>query len=87
MRLTQRVFLGSLLVIGVMTTLVVSLADRRLDRRLVAVAVDGLRREANVITTQWRAGADADSLADAVGRALERRVTLIDASGRVVGDS
>ncbi|HKO14594.1 MAG TPA: ATP-binding protein [Gemmatimonadaceae bacterium] len=88
MRLTQRVLAGSLLVVAVFTALMVILADRRLQRRLQRDAVDTLVREAHVVASQWRArGVNADSLADALGAELERRVTLIDSAGHVVGDS
>jgi len=46
-----------------------------------------LQREARLLANDWRPGENADSLADAAGKALARRVTLIDSSGTVVGDS
>jgi signal transduction histidine kinase len=46
-----------------------------------------LAREARVIAASWKADKNPDALADEAGAALERRVTLIDRSGVVVGDS
>jgi signal transduction histidine kinase len=85
--LTQRVLLGSLLVVALFTALVITLADRRLEKRLAGDAVTTLGREATTIVPLWRPGVNADSLADRVGGSLRRRVTIIDATGRVIGDS
>jgi signal transduction histidine kinase len=46
-----------------------------------------LEREARLVAAQWHVGPNPDSLADAAGLALSRRVTLIDSTGTVVGDS
>jgi signal transduction histidine kinase len=86
-RLAQRLLLGSALVISVLVVLVVALSGQRLRRQLVDLTVGQLRREAGLIALDWRPGVDPDSLADVAGRALGHRVTLIDPSGRVVGDS
>src|SRR5688572_6034478 len=43
--------------------------------------------DARLLATLWRPGVDADSLADASSTALGFRVTLIDSTGRVLGDS
>jgi len=85
--LTSRVVAGSLIIVAVLSILVVALADRRLETRLIADTVDDLAREARLTAMRWRAGEDADSLADAAGQLLGRRVTLIDSTGRVIGDS
>jgi signal transduction histidine kinase len=74
-------------VIGLLATLVVIIAAGRLEDRLVDNAVDDLAREARLIATQWRDGVDADALADTSGTLLNRRITLIDPSGQVIGDS
>ena len=87
MRLTTRLLVGSLAIVVVLVILVVTLADRRLERRLVDDSVQELAREARMAGAEWRPGVDADSLADAIGGYLRRRVTLIDSSGRVVGDT
>ena len=36
---------------------------------------------------EWASAPDADALANAAGGALDHRVTLIDSTGRVIGDS
>lgn len=87
MRLTQRLLLGSLALIGVLVIAVVAIAGGRLRSRLVDEQLRELRRETRYVAAQWRPGLDADSLADVAGQALERRVTLIDSTGRVIGDS
>ena len=87
MRLAQRLLLGSLLVVTVLVAVVVAVIDRRLHARIAALTADQLAREARLVATEWTAANDADSLADVAGAALGGRVTLIDASGRVVGDS
>ena len=87
MSLTRRLLVGSLLVIGLLATLVVIIAANRLEERLIDDAVNNLSREARFIAVQWRSNVDADALADTSGTVLDRRVTLIDTSGLVVGDS
>ena len=87
MKLAQRVLVGSLLLLLILVLLVVALADRRLQRRLVADTIVTLQREARTIAADWRPGVNSDSLADAVGGTLERRVTLIDSGGVVLGDT
>jgi two-component system phosphate regulon sensor histidine kinase PhoR len=85
--LTQRVLAGSLAIVVLLVALVVFVADRRLERRLVGDAVQQLAHEARLLAVQWQRGTNADSLADKVGQVLGRRVTLIDSSGRVIGDT
>ena len=87
MKLTQRLLIGSLLIIGVLVGLVVTILDGRLRRRFYEESFEQVLREARLVGAQWHAGLDVDSLADAAGRALGHRVTLIDSLGRVVGDS
>lgn len=87
MRFTQRLLVGSLIVIGVLVIIVVTVIDRRVGSRLIAETTDALSREGTLIAAQWRPGLDPDSLADHVASALRVRVTLIDSTGRVVGDS
>jgi signal transduction histidine kinase len=86
-RLAQRLLLGSLLVVSVLVVLVVLISDRRLDDRLLAQAESQLARESRVIRESWLPGLEADSLADVWGAAFDRRVTLIDTAGMVLGDS
>ena len=87
MRLAQRVFALAITIIAVLVALLVILADRRLHRRLVDQATDELAHDARLVASIWRPGVNADSLADSVGAQLGRRVTLIDPSGRVIGDT
>lgn len=87
MSLAKRVLLGSLLLLLVLVVLVVALADRRLGTRLIGETVVTLTREARGIAADWRPGVASDSLADAMGQILQRRVTLIDSSGVVLGDT
>ena len=87
MRLTQRLLIGSLLIVGVLVSLVVAILDGRLRQRFYDETTAQLLREARLVGAQWRPGLPVDSLANAAGQALGHRVTLIDSSGKVVGDS
>ena len=87
MKLTQRLLLGSLIIVGVLVLLVVAIVDGRLRARFYEESAAQLLREARLVAAQWHPGLDVDSLADAAGRALGHRVTLIDSTGTVVGDS
>ncbi len=87
MTLSHRLIAGSLLVIGAFVVLTVVTLDRRLRTRLREDITTELVAEARIIGSQWRAGEDADSLADAAGRAIGHRVTLIGPDGVVVGDA
>ena len=87
MRLTRQVLAGSLLIIAVFGAMVIALASRRLERRLQLAAVADLTREGRLVASMWTPEVNPDSLADAIGRQLDRRVTLIDSTGRVLGDA
>ena len=87
MKLGHRIFLGFALVIGVLVLLVVVLGSARLKSELTASEVQRLTREASFVAGQWAGASDADALANSAGAALDRRVTLIDSTGRVIGDS
>lgn len=87
MRLAQRLLLYTLSIVGVLVLAVVLIIDNRLHQRVIEQTIDGLAREAKLVAAQWRAGANADSLADVAGAALGHRVTLIDQNGVVLGDS
>ena len=88
MNLSQRLLAGSLAVIGVLVAAIVLIAGSRLNDRLAHDSEDELAREARLIGIAWtQHPGNPDSLADAAGAALERRVTLIDAAGVVLGDS
>ena len=87
MTLATRLLVGSLILVGLLLTGIVTISGRRLERRLVAQTTGDLTREARLIGLSWRAGVDPDALADSAGTALQRRVTLITPAGVVVGDS
>jgi signal transduction histidine kinase len=86
-RLAGRLVAGSLVIIAAFALLVVITLQGRLRTRLTDQATATLVREARLIADQWTLGRHADDVADAAGAALGARVTLIDATGRVVGDS
>ena len=87
MRLTQRLLIGSLLIIAVLVALVVAIIDGRLRTRFYDESAAEVLREARLVASQWRPGLSVDSLANAAGAALGHRVTLIDSTGKVLGDS
>jgi two-component system, OmpR family, phosphate regulon sensor histidine kinase PhoR len=85
--LTRRLILGAAIVLAALVLAVVAVAGGRLHDRLVREKTSELVRTAQLVGSSWTEDADADSLADAAGRALGYRVTLIDPAGTVVGDS
>jgi two-component system phosphate regulon sensor histidine kinase PhoR len=88
MNLSQRLLAGVLVVIAVLVAAIVVIAGNRLTGRLSHDTADELERDARLVGVAWSdRGADPDSLADAAGAALRRRVTLIDSTGVVIGDS
>ena len=87
MRLTQRVLLYSFVIIVVLVGAILAIVDSRLHRSITAESEASLEREARFVASQWKPGVSPDSLANTAGRALVRRVTLIDSAGVVVGDS
>ncbi|HTK47413.1 MAG TPA: ATP-binding protein [Gemmatimonadaceae bacterium] len=87
MTLARRLLAGSLVVITTLVAAVVLIAGGRLRDRLVEEKRDELLRVGRMIATEWRAGIDVDSLARRAGLALGYRVTLIDSTGVVVGDT
>ena len=88
MRLTQRLLLGALLVVGFLSIFLVVAVDRQLSVRLADDATGFLSREARLVGGLWRRDSlFPDSLADRAGAALGRRVTLVQPDGSVIGDS
>jgi signal transduction histidine kinase len=85
--LTKRLLVGSLVIVVLLVAVVVLIAGNRLANRLAGETQSELEREARLVGSEWRAGMNDDSLADAAGAALGRRVTLIRPDGKVVGDS
>jgi two-component system phosphate regulon sensor histidine kinase PhoR len=86
-KLAHRLLLQSLAIVAVMVVAVVLIIDNQLHSSITDQTVRDLAGEARFLATQWKAGVDADSLADAAGTATGHRVTLIDSTGHVVGDS
>ncbi len=87
MRLAQRLLLWSTIVITALIVVAVLLSGRRLRSRLVDLTVSQLTREAQLVSAIWKPPMSPDSLADAIGGLLGHRITLIDSTGRVIGDS
>ena len=87
MKLAQRLLLGAALIVTVLVAVAVTLSSGRLDSQLRQLTTSQLAREARLIAAQWNAGASSDALADSAGIALAHRVTLVDATGVVLGDS
>lgn len=88
MRLTQRLLLGALLVVGFLAVFIVTVVDQQLSARLSEDATSFLSREARMVGDLWlRDSLFPDSLADRSGDALGRRVTIIRPDGVVIGDS
>ena len=87
MSLTKRLLFGSLVLVVVLVAGIVAIAGSRLRDRLAEETRRELEREARLVGSAWHRGIDADSLANADGAALGRRVTLIDSTGVVIGDS
>ncbi len=87
MSLTKRLLVGSLVIVVLLVAVVVLIAGNRLANRLAGETQAELEREARLVGSEWHPGMNDDSLADAAGAALGRRVTLIRPDGKVVGDS
>jgi two-component system phosphate regulon sensor histidine kinase PhoR len=86
-RLAQRLLLGAVLIVSVFMVVAVVLSGQRLRASLRQLAAAELTREARLVAAQWDARGDADAKADSAGAALGHRVTLVDSTGRVLGDS
>lgn len=87
MRLTQRLLLGAVGVVGVLVLFLAIVVDRSLGARLADETSQRLASEARLVAEQWDRAADADALADRLGLLTGHRVTLVDSSGVVRGDS
>jgi len=86
-KLAPRLLLQSLAIVGVMVISVVLIIDNQIYSSIVEQTTHDLAGEARFVATQWRPGVDPDSLADLAGLATGHRITLIDSTGHVVGDS
>lgn len=87
MKLAPRLLLQSLAIVGVMVISVVLIIDNQLYSSIVDQTTHDLAGEARLVATEWRPDVDPDSLADQAGVATGHRITLIDSTGHVVGDS
>src|SRR5688500_19655838 len=65
----------------------VTLSGQRLSASLRELTTSQLGREARLVAVQWQSDVPPDALADSAGTALRQRVTLVDSSGVVLGDS
>jgi two-component system, OmpR family, phosphate regulon sensor histidine kinase PhoR len=86
-RLAQRLLLQSLAIVTVMVVSVVVIIDNQIHSSITEQTTHDLAGEARLLAAEWRPGVDPDALADEAGVATGHRVTLIDSSGHVVGDS
>lgn len=87
MRLANRLLLQSLAVVAVLVISVVVIIDNQFYSSITDQTARDLAGEARFVATQWTPGTDPDSLADRAGAATGHRITLIDSTGRVLGDS
>ena len=87
MRLAQRLLLQSLAIVAVLVVAVVVIIDNQIHSSITEQTTRDLAGEARLVAAEWRPGVDADALADEAGVATGHRVTLIDSTGHVVGDS
>lgn len=87
MKLAHRLLLGAVGVVGAMVLLIIVSVDRQLAVRLTAETTERLTTEARLVAGQWTPGVDPDALAGRLGRESAHRITLIDSTGRVIGDS
>jgi signal transduction histidine kinase len=86
-KLAPRLLLQSLAIVGVMVISVVLIIDNQLYSSIVEQTTHDLAGEARLVATEWRSDVDPDSLADQAGAATGHRITLIDSTGHVIGDS
>src|SRR2546423_3959677 len=70
-----------------MVVSVVVIIDNQLYSSIADQTAHDLAGEARLMAMQGRPGVNADSLADEAGAATGHRITLIDSTGHVVGDS
>jgi signal transduction histidine kinase len=85
--LAHRLFAGSALIVVLFVALLTLLSGVRLTNELRALETERLAREARLVAAMWAGAPDAEAFATTAGSSLGHRVTLIDSSGRVIGDS
>jgi signal transduction histidine kinase len=86
-KLAHRLLLQSLAIVAVMVIAVVIIIDNQLHNNIIEQTTNDLAGEARLVALQWKPGLKADSIADNAGAATGHRITLIDSTGHVVGDS
>jgi signal transduction histidine kinase len=86
-KLAHRLLLQSLAIVAVMVISVVVIIDHQLYSSITDQTTHDLAGEARFLATQWKSAVDPDTLADDAGVATGHRITLIDSTGHVVGDS
>jgi two-component system phosphate regulon sensor histidine kinase PhoR len=86
-KLAQRLLLQSLAIVAVMVVSVVVIIDSQLHASITDQTIHDLAGEARLLAAEWKPGLDADSLADDAATSTGHRITLIDSTGKVVGDS
>lgn len=87
MRLTQRLLLSLLALVGLLVLAILTVMDLRLREGLLAESRRELEREARVVAALWTNDNDAPLVARAAGQALQHRVTLLLPNGVPLGDS
>lgn len=87
MRLTSRLLLGALAIIGVNVVVMAAIVNSQLGGRLQDQAADELTRAARVVAAHWNGGANPIALARQDGTAFRHRVTIIRSDGTVIGDT
>jgi len=86
-RLAHRLLLQSLAIVTVMVVSVVVIIDNQIHSSITDQATHDLAGEARLVAAEWKPGVDPDALTDEAGVATGHRITLIDSTGHVVGDS
>lgn len=87
MRLTKKLLIGALGVVGVLVLWIILVVDVRLRESSLAEARRELELQARVVAALWTTDADAELVARKAATALGRRVTLLRPDGRALGDS
>ena len=87
MTLARRLLAGTLVLVAALVAAIVLIAGGRLRQHLQTELQTRLEHEARLIATEWSPASDAAALAARTGGALGHRVTIIDSSGVVIGDS
>ncbi|MDB4913887.1 MAG: phoR [Gemmatimonadetes bacterium] len=87
MTLARRLLAGTAVLVVVLVAAIVLIAGGRLRQHLQDELSNRLEHEGRLLATEWLPGVDAAALAARAGGALGHRVTIIDSTGVVIGDS